>query len=95
VIEFKTIKMIGSRLGPYQITARLGTGGMCEVYQAKDTRLKRDVAVKILLEVVAGSGYQQRFQQEAQAASALNHPNILVVHDIENGLNQKPGLAIN
>jgi serine/threonine protein kinase len=82
-------KLTGSRLGPYEIGAVLGAGGMGEVYRAKDTRLKREVAVKLLSADFSNSDHQKRFQREAQAASALNHPNILVVHDIgsENGRN--------
>ncbi len=70
------------KLGVYEILAPLGAGGMGEVYRARDPRLKRDVAVKILSpETVLDPERLKRFEQEAQAASALNHPNILVVHD--------------
>jgi len=70
------------KLGVYEILAPLGAGGMGEVYRARDPRLKREVAVKILSpETVLDSERLKRFEQEAQAASALNHPNILVVHD--------------
>ncbi len=69
---------IGTRLGPYQILAPLGAGGMGEVYKAQDTRLNRFVAIKILPpERVSDWGRKQRFIQEAKAASALNHPNIV------------------
>lgn len=81
-------KLLGSKFGPYEIVAALGAGGMGEVYRAKDTRLKREVAIKILSgQDVIDPEREQRFQREAQAASALNHPNILVVHDVgrENG----------
>ena len=75
--------MIGRRLGPYEIVARLGAGGMGEVYRARDTRLDRDVAVKVLRpDMAADSDRLQRFEQEARAASALKHPNILTVYDI-------------
>lgn len=80
--------LAGSRLGPYEIVGPLGAGGMGEVYRGKDTRLKREVAIKILPDQASiDPERQRRFQREAQAASALNHPNILVVHDVgsENG----------
>src|SRR3990172_3684393 len=71
------------KLGVYEILAPLGAGGMGEVYRARDPRLKRDVALKILPEdAVLDPERRKRFEQEAQAASALNHPNILVIHDI-------------
>jgi eukaryotic-like serine/threonine-protein kinase len=73
----------GSRLGPYEILALLGEGGMGAVYRAHDARLGRDVAVKVLREDVMGDGDRRaRFIVEAKAASALNHPNIVTVHDI-------------
>src|SRR5213592_4330180 len=72
-----------TKLGPYEIVAPLGAGGMGEVYRARDTRLGRDVAVKVLpSSFSADSDRLHRFEQEACAASALNHPNILIVHDI-------------
>ena len=75
--------MRGDRLGPYVIEEPLGAGGMGEVYQARDTRLKRHVAVKVLRSARASdSAQRQRFRREARAASALNHPNIVTVHDI-------------
>jgi tetratricopeptide (TPR) repeat protein len=71
------------QLGPYQITSRIGAGGMGEVYRARDTRLGRDVAVKVLPSSFAQDpGRLRRFEQEARAAAALNHPNIVVLHDI-------------
>jgi eukaryotic-like serine/threonine-protein kinase len=79
----------GSRLGPYEIASLLGVGGMGEVYRARDPRLARDVAVKVLS---IGSGREgenlQRFATEARAAGSLNHPNVLAVHDVgeEDGL---------
>ena len=73
----------GDLLGPYEIVAPLGAGGMGEVYRARDTRLGRDVAVKVLpKELTADTGRLRRFEQEARAASALQHPNILVVLDV-------------
>jgi serine/threonine protein kinase len=73
----------GTRLGPYEIVSPLGAGGMGEVYKARDTRLSRSVAIKVLpAERLADEGRKQRFIQEAQAASALNHPNIITIHDI-------------
>ncbi len=73
----------GTRFGPYEILEFIGAGGMGEVYRARDLRLKRDVAVKILPESFsADESRVARFQVEAQSASALNHPNILTVYDI-------------
>src|SRR2546425_1449971 len=73
----------GTRLGPYEIMAPLGAGGMGEVYRARDTRLGRDVAVKVLPSTYSDDTDRlHRFEQEACAAGALNHPNILIVHDI-------------
>jgi Tol biopolymer transport system component len=73
----------GAKLGPYEILVPIGAGGMGEVYRAKDTRLGRDVALKILPESFAGEGDRlRRFEQEARAVAALNHPNILAIHDI-------------
>ncbi|HEY4363272.1 MAG TPA: protein kinase [Bryobacteraceae bacterium] len=72
----------GERLGPYEILAPLGKGGMGEVYRARDTRLDRDVAIKVLPQAFATDAARERFQREARAASALNHPHICVVHDL-------------
>ena len=73
----------GTRLGPYEVTAQIGAGGMGEVYRARDPRLGRDVAIKVLPEAFAADTDRlTRFEQEARAAAALNHPNILAVHDI-------------
>ncbi len=72
-----------TRLGPYEITALLGAGGMGEVYRARDTRLDRSVAIKVLPEVFASDRDRlRRFEQEARAVAALNHPNILGVYDV-------------
>ena len=73
----------GTRLGPYEIVSPLGAGGMGEVYRARDTRLGREVAVKVLLPEVSGDdSRRRRFEQEARSASALNHPNIVTVYDV-------------
>ena len=72
----------GTRLGPYEILSQLGAGGMGEVYRARDARLDRDVAIKILPASLSRDPERlRRFQQEAQAVAALNHPNILAIHD--------------
>jgi serine/threonine protein kinase len=73
---------IGSRLGPYEIQSPLGAGGMGEVYRAHDTRLDRDVAVKVLpASIAADPEALARFDHEAKAVAALSHPNILAIHD--------------
>jgi Tol biopolymer transport system component len=73
----------GTRIGPYEVVAPIGSGGMGEVYRARDTRLGRDVAVKVLPPVFARDPMRlQRFDQEARAVAALSHPNILSVHDV-------------
>jgi eukaryotic-like serine/threonine-protein kinase len=73
----------GDRLGPYEILAPIGAGGMGEVYRARDSRLGREVAVKVLPEELALDRTRlSRFEQEARAASALNHPNIVTIHEI-------------
>ncbi|HEY2859034.1 MAG TPA: protein kinase [Terracidiphilus sp.] len=80
---------VGGKLGPYEVLAPLGAGGMGEVYRAQDTRLKREVALKILPEALAHDpARRQRFEQEARAVAALNHPNIVAIYDIgsENGV---------
>src|ERR1022692_1229399 len=72
----------GTKLGPYEIVGPLGAGGMGEVYRARDARLNREVAIKVLPGAFACDPEQlRRFQQEAQAVAALNHPNILAIHD--------------
>jgi eukaryotic-like serine/threonine-protein kinase len=74
----------GARLGPYEIVAAIGAGGMGEVYRARDTRLKRDVALKILPESFAtDSDRLARFQREAEVLASLNHPNIAQIYGIE------------
>jgi serine/threonine protein kinase len=72
----------GDKLGPYEILAPIGKGGMGEVYRARDTRLRREVAVKVLPQSFATEAARERFQREARAASALNHPNICAVYDV-------------
>src|SRR5579864_5846539 len=71
----------GAKLGPYEILAPIGAGGMGEVYHALDTKLNRPVAVKLLSEELADAAGRRRFQREAQTASSLNHPHIVTVHD--------------
>src|SRR5215471_10579249 len=74
---------VGDKLGPYETLARIGAGGMGEVYRARDTRLQRTVAIKILRhDHTTDPERKRRFMQEARAASALNHPNIVTVYDI-------------
>src|SRR5574341_1337772 len=73
----------GHRIGPYEVLGPLGAGGMGEVYRARDPRLGREVAIKILpSDVSLDPDRLQRFEQEARAAGILNHPNLLAVHDI-------------
>ena len=72
----------GTRLGPYEILSPLGAGGMGEVYRARDSKLKRDVAVKVLPEALGKDpDALARFEREALAVAALSHPNILAIHD--------------
>src|SRR5512143_3378617 len=76
--------MIGKTLGHYQITSQLGKGGMGEVYQAKDMKLGRDVAIKILPDEFARDADRvSRFQREAKVLASLNHPNIAAIHGLE------------
>src|SRR5215471_12315091 len=73
----------GTLLGPYEITGPLGAGGMGEVYRARDTRLERTIAIKILPAQVSNDPVRkQRFEREAKTISSLNHPNICTLHDI-------------
>jgi serine/threonine protein kinase len=73
----------GIRLGPYEVLSVLGTGGMAEVYRARDTRLGRDIALKVVNEALAGDAeLVRRFEQEARVAGSLNHPNLVAVHDV-------------
>ena len=74
----------GARLGPYEIVSAIGAGGMGEVYRARDTKLGRDVAIKILPTAVTNDPDRlARFQREAQVLAALNHPNIAAIHHVE------------
>src|SRR5271168_2656833 len=73
----------GTKLGPYEIQSLIGAGGMGEVYRARDTRLQRDVAIKILPSSLAPDQDRlRRFELEARAVAALNHPNLLTVFDV-------------
>src|SRR5499427_9425891 len=72
----------GDKLGPYEVLASIGAGGMGEVYRARDSRLHRDVAVKVLPAAIANDADRRaRFEREAQAVAALSHPNILAIFD--------------
>ena len=74
----------GSRLGPYEVTAPIGVGGMGEVYRARDTKLNRDVALKVLPEAfVSDPERLARFQREAEVLASLNHPNIAHIYGLE------------
>ena len=75
---------VGARLGPYEILALIGVGGMGEVYRARDTKLNRDVAIKVLPEAVAGDPERlARFHREAQVLASLNHPHIAAIYGFE------------
>src|SRR6266566_2186891 len=75
----------GTKLGPYEIQAPLGAGGMGEVYRARDTRLERTIAIKVLPEHLSTNPEsKQRFEREARSVSSLNHPNICALYDIGN-----------
>src|SRR5437773_8344106 len=76
----------GTRLGPYEIVSALGAGGMGEVCRARDSKLHRDVAIKVLPESLAADADRlARFQREAQTLASLNHPNIAHIHGLETG----------
>src|SRR6188474_2868554 len=73
----------GTRLGPHEIVSFIGAGGMGEVYRARDTRLDRRVAIKVLPEThAADAEFRSRFEQEARTIAALNHPHICTVYDV-------------
>src|ERR1051326_3358330 len=75
---------VGQQLGSLEITALLGKGGMGEVYRARDTKLKREVAIKILPDEFARDADRiNRFQREAEVLASLNHPNIAAIHDLQ------------
>ena len=83
----------GDHVGPYVIADALGAGGMGEVYRARDTRLNRDVAIKVLSDAFAADpDRRDRFEREAQAIAALSHPNILAIHDV--GFDQGRAYAV-
>ena len=82
----------GTRLGPYEITSAIGAGGMGEVYRARDQKLQRDVAIKVLPELFSADPDRlARFEREAQSLAALNHPNIAQVFGV---LENPPALAM-
>jgi serine/threonine protein kinase len=88
-----TIDMLtaGTSLGPYEIIAPLGAGGMGEVYRARDTKLNRDVAIKVLPDSFANDAERlARFTREAQTLAALNHPNIAAIYGLEEGPAEEP-----
>src|ERR1700740_128009 len=68
---------VGDKLGPYEILASIGAGGMGEVYRARDSRLNRDIAIK-----VSAAQFSERFEREARAVAALNHPNVCQIYDV-------------
>jgi serine/threonine protein kinase len=75
---------VGSRVGPYEVLAKLGEGGMGEVYRARDSKLNRDVAIKVLPDLLAGDAERlSRLHREAQVLASLNHPNIAHIHGFE------------
>src|SRR5262245_14920207 len=84
----------GTRLGPYEIVAALGAGGMGEVYRARDTKLNREVALKTLPTLFATDGDRlMRFTREAQTLATLNHPNIAHIHGLEES-GERPALVM-
>ena len=83
--------LAGARLGPYEITAAMGAGGMGEVYRARDTRLGRSVAIKVLPpQFGSDPRFRQRFEREARTVSQLTHPNICTLHDVGEAPGETP-----
>ena len=81
----------GTRLGVYEVTAQIGEGGMGQVYRARDTKLDRDVAIKILPEAFAHDADRlARFQREAKTLASLNHPNIAAIYGLEESGRRAP-----
>src|SRR5271169_5750437 len=73
----------GTRVGPYEVVVLLGSGGMAQVYRARDTRLGRDVALKVVSEVLGADGpLRERFEREARMAGSLSHPNVVALYDV-------------
>jgi serine/threonine protein kinase len=72
----------GTRLGPYEVVGPLGAGGMGEVYRARDTRLSREVALKVVGDTSTTAEAHERFEREARTVSQLSHPNVCTVHDV-------------
>jgi serine/threonine protein kinase len=84
----------GARLGPYELLGLLGAGGMGEVYKARDTRLDRTVAIKVLSEPFANDPERrERFEREARAVAALNHPHICHLHDVGEAANPQSPIS--
>src|SRR6266851_9647592 len=83
----------GTRLGPYEIVSPIGAGGMGEVYKARDTRLERIVAIKVLPpHLAADPEFRERFDREARAIAALNHPHICTLYDVGHEVLRRPVL---
>ena len=81
----------GTTLGPYSVTAKIGEGGMGEVYRARDTKLDRDVALKVLPEAFTQDPDRlARFEREAKVLASLNHPNIAAIYGLEEGEGTRP-----
>src|SRR5215467_829463 len=88
--QFEMSLQIGQKFGSYEVTALLGKGGMGEVYRARDTKLKRDVAIKTLPDEFSRDPERlTRFQREAQTLAALNHPNIAHIYGLEESANTR------